>query len=264
MEKINFKKKYGQNFLTDTNLLKAIVADSEVSFNDEVLEIGAGAGALTTHIKDSCKKVVSFEIDKDLEALLKDKFESCTNVHLRFEDVMKVSTQNIDALFDKEYRVIANLPYYITTPILFKFLEESKKLISMTIMVQKEVAEKIIAEPKNSNYGILSVMVQHYTNAKITRIVKKQMFTPQPKVDSAIIVLKRKQVNFDANFKNFVQTAFAMRRKTLVNNLSKLYSKSLIEDVLQLSGYNKNIRAEELSPVELEKLFRNYFDKISP
>ena len=262
MEKINFKKKYGQNFLSDTNLLKAIVNDSGVTVKDEVLEIGAGAGALTTIIAPNCLKLISFEIDLELEELLKEKTKDFNNVQLIFNDIMKVKTKDIDSLFANSYKMIANLPYYITSPIIFKFLEESTKLSSMTIMVQKEVAEKLVAQKSSSNYGVLTVMANHYADIKIARIVGKQMFRPVPKVDSAIVLLKRKQVPFNEGFRTFVKTAFSNRRKTLLNNLSALYSKSLIQQVFENLGCNVSSRAEELSVLDFEKLF-SAFDKIT-
>lgn len=258
MEKIKFKKKYGQNFLSDTNLLKAIVADSSITNQDEVLEIGAGAGALTSCLANCCKKLVSFEIDKSLENILQEKLKEFNNVNLIFADIMEIQTKNIEKYFNGKYKIVANLPYYITSPIIFKFLEESKNLISMTIMVQKEVGEKMIAKPHSQNYGILTVMVNHYAKVKIARIVKKQMFTPQPKVDSCIVNLQLKNVLYDKNFKRFVQTAFSMRRKTLLNNLSKLYLKTKIESVLVQNSLNLNVRAEELTIEQFEKLYQDF------
>ncbi len=258
MEKIKFKKKYGQNFLSDTNLLKAIVADSSITNQDEVLEIGAGAGALTSCLANSCKKLVSFEIDKSLENILQEKLKEFNNVKLIFADIMEIQTKDIEKYFNGKYKIVANLPYYITSPIIFKFLEESKNLISMTIMVQKEVGEKMIAKPHSQNYGILTVMVNHYAKVKIARIVKKQMFTPPPKVDSCIVNLQLKNVLYDENFKRFVQTAFSMRRKTLLNNLSKLYLKTKIESVLVQNSLNLNVRAEELTIEQFEKLYQDF------
>lgn len=262
MEKINFKKKYGQNFLSDTNLLKAIVADSSLMQSDEVLEIGAGAGALTKIIAKNCQKLISYEIDEELKPVLENNLSEFNNIKLIFSDIMKINIKDIEKDFSGKYKIIANLPYYITTPIIFKFLEETDRVESLTIMVQKEVAEKILAKPKSSSYGILSVMCNYFTTPKISRIVKKQMFTPMPKVDSAIVVMKRKTVPYSEGFKKFVQSAFSMRRKTLVNNLLSLYPKNVIEDVLINSGYKLSVRAEELSEGEFENLFK-IFDKKS-
>lgn len=262
MEKINFKKKYGQNFLSDTNLLKAIVADSSLAPTDEVLEIGAGAGALTKIIAKNCKKLISYEIDEELKPVLENNLLEFNNIKLIFSDIMKNNISDIEKDFSGKYKLIANLPYYITTPIIFKFLEETDRVESLTIMVQKEVAEKILATSRSSNYGILSVMCNYFTTPKISRIVKKQMFTPMPKVDSAIVVMKRKAVPYNEGFKKFVQSAFSMRRKTLVNNLLALYPKNVIEEVLTNSGYKLSVRAEELSEAEFESLFK-IFDKKS-
>lgn len=147
-----FKKKFGQNFLTDKNLLNAICQDAQVSENDDVLEIGAGAGALTQALSQNAKKVVSYEIDKDLENHLLNL--ELNNVKFVFGDIMNYSIEEIEKDFEGEYKMIANLPYYITTPIIFKFLNNSKKIKSLTIMVQKEVAERIVADANGKDYGV--------------------------------------------------------------------------------------------------------------
>ena len=185
----NFKKKFGQNFLTDKNLLHAIVQDAEISQDDVVLEIGAGAGALTKELSLAAKKVFAYEVDQELkETLLALQLK---NVDFIFADFMKADLKEYDK-FDG-IKVVANLPYYITTPIIFKLIDEAKNLKSITIMVQKEVAERIVAQKGGKDYGILSVIMAFYGDAKITRIVKRQMFTPAPNVDSAVVNIKIKQ-----------------------------------------------------------------------
>ena len=216
-----FKKKFGQNFISDTNLLNAICDDAQVTEQDEVLEIGAGAGALTEAISKKAKKVVSYEIDTSLQDHLLGL--NLDNVKFVFGDVMNFSLQDIEKDFEGQYKMIANLPYYITTPIIFKFLNDSKKISSLTIMVQKEVAERIVAGVGGKDYGILSIMTAFYGEAKIDRIVNRKMFYPQPNVDSAVVTIKinrEKYKNIDGNkFYNFIKSAFSMRRKTLKNNL---------------------------------------------
>lgn len=257
----NFKKKFGQNFISDKNLLSAIFRDSEATKDDEVLEIGAGAGALTQVISQNAKKVVSFEIDKDLKDLLLGL--NLSNVDFVFDDVMKFSTKEIDDMFDGNYKLIANLPYYITTPIIFKFLIESQKLESLCVMVQKEVAERMVAGHGGKDYGILSIMIDFYGSAKITRIVDRKNFYPVPNVDSAIVVInvdrdKHKNIDGDRFFR-FIQTCFSMRRKTLKNNLSKLGIES--DKILNLPSNLLSARPETLSISEFIDIYAKIFYK---
>lgn len=257
-ESFEFNKNFGQNFISDKNLLNAIVSDSGISFNDNVLEIGAGAGTLTTAISAKAKRVVSFEIDKKLTEYLTAKFADCANVKVIFQDALKTPIDEISAHFQGEdFHIIANLPYYITTPLIFKFLEETTKVLSITVMVQKEVAEKIVAKAGEKNYGITSAILQYYFTCKKTRIVGKKMFTPPPKVDSAVITMRRKtDVPFDANFSNFVRKIFAMKRKTIVNNLSSAgFEKGKIISALGDVNIAENARAETLDFGTIRQLF---------
>ena len=157
MKNFNFKKKYGQNFLNDKNLLLSICNDANLTSKDEVLEIGAGMGALTIPLSKTAKKVVAYEIDQELKEILLDL--NLPNVAFYFEDILKKDTLKIEQDFSDKYKLVANLPYYITTPLIFKFLKESVKLSSMTIMVQKEVGERIVAKVGDKNYGALSVHI---------------------------------------------------------------------------------------------------------
>lgn len=245
----NFKKKYGQNFLTDKNLLNAIVRDAGIKKDDFVVEIGAGAGALTEVLSQNAREVLAFEIDEELrETLLSLQLK---NVNFRFEDFMKVDLSELN----EPFKVVANLPYYITTPIIFKLLEETEKLLSLTIMVQKEVAERMVAKP-SGDYGLLSVMLAFYGEAKITRIVKRNMFHPEPNVDSAVVTLEI-QKKFDVDkkkFYNFVKTAFSMRRKTLLNNLSTLYDKEKLKRVFGEEFLKR--RAETLTIEEFVEAYK--------
>lgn len=245
----NFKKKYGQNFLTDKNLLNAIVRDAGINKDDFVVEIGAGAGALTEVLSQNAREVLAFEIDEELrETLLSLQLK---NVNFRFEDFMKVDLSELN----EPFKVVANLPYYITTPIIFKLLEETEKLLSLTIMVQKEVAERMVAKP-SGDYGLLSVMLAFYGEAKITRIVKRNMFQPEPNVDSAVVTLEiQKRFDIDKKkFYNFVKTAFSMRRKTLLNNLSTLYDKEKLKRVFGEEFLKR--RAETLTIEEFVEAYK--------
>ena len=257
----NFKKKFGQNFITDKNLLSAIVDDAEIDKSDEVLEIGAGAGTLTKEISNRAKKVISYEIDKDLESYLLGL--KLNNVNFIFKDIMKENLLEIENYFEDGYKLIANLPYYITTPIIFKFLKNSKKLKSLTIMVQKEVAKRIVATKGEKDYGILTIMINFYGNAKITRNVNRKMFYPEPNVDSAVIRIdidREKYKNIDDDkFYSFVQSCFSMRRKTLKNNLehSNLKLKIKIDNLPQSI---LSLRAENLSFDDFVNIYLKIFE----
>lgn len=254
MENFNFKKKFGQNFISDTNLLMAIASDAGIEKDDEVLEIGAGAGSLTQILSSRAKKVVAFEIDKDLIDTLTSL--NLPNVEFVFGDFMDAKMSDVDAKFSGKFKVVANLPYYITTPIIFKLLEESKKIESLTIMVQKEVAERVCAKVGGKDYGILTVMANFYGTPKITRIIGRQMFHPVPNVDSALlhISLENKFPNVDSTaFSKFVKNCFSMRRKTLLNNLSSAFSKEKLKTTFDEKTLSR--RAETLTLEEFVAMF---------
>lgn len=256
MKDFETKKKYGQNFLTDGNLLEAICGDADLDTNDEVLEIGAGMGTLTEKISNHAKKVVSYEIDKDLIELLQKKEKN--NIKFKFCDVLDVALEEIEKDFGDKYKIVANIPYYITTPLIFKFLGKSKRVTSMTIMVQKEVAERIVAKEGDKNYGVLSVCCSLFGKSEIKRIVKRNMFHPAPNVDSAIVRIDVKNDEIDEGLIEFVKNIFAMRRKTLLNNISSAYGIS--KDRLQELNYDLTKRAESLSIEEIKKLYSSFKD----
>lgn len=245
-----FKKKFGQNFITDKNLLNAIANDAQIE-NCQVLEIGAGAGTLTQVLNDRAEFVHSYEIDLDLkEHLLSLKLNK---TKFFFEDIMKLPLEKIESDFS-HYKLVANLPYYITSPLIFKFIK-SHKLDSMTIMVQKEVAQRLCAKENGKDYGLLSIMTAFYGEAKITRIVGKDNFYPKPKVDSAVVNIKidRKYRDVDEDkFYDLVQNLFSMRRKTIRNNLAKNYKfliAKLDEDLLSK-------RSEQLSLAQIIDIYK--------
>ena len=254
----NFKKKFGQNFIYDKNLLSAIVEDGQIDGGD-VLEIGAGAGTLTSQISQKANRVVSYEIDKDLEANLVSL--GLKNVKFVFDDVMKFDVEQIESDFDEKYKIIANLPYYITTPIIFKFLNGSNKVESLTLMVQKEVAQRMTAKVGTKDYGVLSVMINFFGKATITRIVDRKMFYPVPNVDSAVVRIdidREKYKNIDSQkFFRFIQACFSMRRKTLRNNLSKLENN---EKMKEIDEAILSKRAETLSLEEFIQIFNVFFE----
>ena len=259
----NFTKKFGQNFIFDTNLLNSIVVSAGLSKDDEVLEIGTGAGTLTSIIANNVKRVETYEIDNNLREYITDKFANVLNVKLNFEDIMNVKTKLIDEKFENGYHMIANLPYYITTPIIFKFLEESEKIKSLTIMVQLEVAERLVAREGTADYGAITASIATMGEVKIIKKISRHMFTPSPNVDSAIVQIKLNPNKFEIKDKDIlrkvIKSAFAMRRKTLANNLKQSFSFSQdeIAEMLNKLGFNPVVRGEALSAkafVELANL----------
>lgn len=263
MENFEFKKKFGQNFLSDKNLLAQIVEKSGTMSDDVVVEIGAGRGALTEVLSKTAKRVISFEIDEELFSFLTEKFEG-SNVELVFEDVMKVSDEKLNEIIGGKFKLVANLPYYVTSPILTRFLQ-NENLVSATVMVQEEVADRIIAKPKNKDYGVLTVMCQMFGDAKKVLRVNRKMFYPVPNVDSAVVRIDKfaeKKQDF-ADFIAFVKRAFSMRRKKLSANLeTQKLKKAEIEKLLVDNGFSPLCRAEELSIEEFEKVYALILDKI--
>ncbi|MBE5746305.1 MAG: ribosomal RNA small subunit methyltransferase A [Clostridiales bacterium] len=259
MEKVNYKKQFGQNFIYDTNLLKAIVEDAMVTNDDEVLEIGVGVGSLTKEICKKAKKVVSYEIDKSLEKHIKENLKEFNNHTLIFNDILEVDNAEIKTHFNKNFKIVANLPYYITTPIIFKFLEGNFNLESLTIMVQKEVGERICSKENSKDYGILSVMLQTYANCKVVRQINRKMFTPSPNVDSCLVKIdldfNKYNITNKEKYREFIKQCFSMRRKTLVNNLKSYVEKEKLIKALNKLTLNENIRSEQISIEKLVELF---------
>lgn len=258
-----FDKRLGQNFITDANLLKAIVNGSGIGSSDTVVEIGTGAGTLTREIAKAAKKVISYEIDEALKPVLGFTLEGLDNVELRFYDILKRDLAEEEKSLGDEYFLIANLPYYITTPLILTFLENSKKLKSMTVMVQKEVADRLCAKPGSKDYGSLTVAVDYRGGAKITRHVSRKMFYPVPNVDSAVVRIdverNKYPVTDEAFFIKLYRSAFAMRRKTLLNNLLASFdiTKEQALTALSQSGFSENLRGETLSAADFVKLSNN-------
>ncbi len=247
-----FKKALGQNFLSDKNLLKSLVALTPINENSRILEIGLGKGGLTEVLISQAKQVVGYEIDKELIPILSEKFADKNNFKLVFADGLKTDIKQIENDFEFErFSVIANIPYYITSPLIFKFLEETNNVDFIAVMIQKEVAQRIVANKSTDNYGALSVICQYHADCKIKKIVSKKMFFPVPKVDSVFIVLEKNKL-FDFEYSFLVRTSFAMRRKTLMNNLASGYklSKEVLSDIFKKLELNENVRAENLSPAE--------------
>lgn len=261
----HFNKRYGQNFISDNNLLDAIVEDAQITEEDTVLEIGAGAGTLTKRLSCKAKKVVSYEIDKNLVGILYENLAEVSNVELRFMDFMKDDPKKLREEF-KDAKVVANLPYYITTPVIMRLLEDGIGQ-SITVMVQKEVADRLSAEPSTKDYSAITVKVKMLGGAVTTRKVLRNMFYPMPNVDSAVIRINRNPIYLGVNEKytdKVVKTSFLMRRKTLVNNLVGLgFTKEELADTLTDMGIDVNARGETLSPEQFVDLSDRLYAKKS-
>jgi len=246
--KFKFNKRFGQNFISDKNLLSAIVADAGITGSDTVVEVGAGAGALTLELARVANKVVSYEIDTALTDVLNDRLDGIQNAELVFADVMKESADEILARTGGVFKVVANLPYYITTPIIFKFLDLPVQ--SITVLVQKEVAYRMCASAGTAEYGVLTVGIAVFGTAKITRQVKRQMFYPVPDVDSALVTIvpdNRLDKSTRSELKELARLAFAMRRKTLYNNLKGKYGAERAARAIESAGLPADVRGEMLT-----------------
>ncbi|MEK5096125.1 16S rRNA (adenine(1518)-N(6)/adenine(1519)-N(6))-dimethyltransferase RsmA [Bacillus sp. FSL W8-0848] len=263
----SFKKSLGQNFLIDTNILDRIVDHAGVTERTGVIEIGPGIGALTEQLAKRAKKVAAFEIDQRLLPILKDTLAPYDNVTVIHQDVLKA---DVKAVMDEQFQdcdevmVVANLPYYVTTPIIMKFLEENLPLKGIVVMLQKEVADRMAAKPSSKEYGSLSIAVQFYTEPKTVMGVPKTVFVPQPNVDSAVIKLTLREapavaVKDESFFFQVVRASFAQRRKTLLNNLfnnlpNGKEKKADIEKALRDSQIDGKRRGESLSIEEFAVL----------
>ncbi|AMA62236.1 MAG: 16S rRNA (adenine(1518)-N(6)/adenine(1519)-N(6))-dimethyltransferase RsmA [Kurthia gibsonii] len=263
----SFKKSLGQNFLIDPNILRNIVGHADLTKDSAAIEVGPGIGALTEHLARQAGKVVSFEIDQRLLPVLEDTLSPYDNVEIIHSDILKANVKEvIDTQLAgyEDIMVVANLPYYVTTPILMKLLMEGLPLRGMVVMMQKEVADRISAKPGTKAYGSLSIAVQYYMQAEIAMIVPKTVFMPQPNVDSAVLRLIRHdappvQVKDEDFFFTVTKAAFAQRRKTLLNNLQSQLpnGKARKEEILvalEEAGIEPTRRGETLSIEEFGKL----------
>lgn len=237
------KKSLGQNFIMDTNILQSIVHSAEVDADTAVIEVGPGIGALTEQLAKRAGKVCAFEIDGRLLPLLEETLSAYANVHILHQDILEADLKETIEKHLAGYKrvsVVANLPYYITTPIILKFLESGIQLKHMVMMLQKEVADRIAAKPGTKEYGSLSIAVQYYAQSSIEKIVPRTVFIPQPNVDSAVLKLTIRenppvQVEDEAFFFRVVKASFAQRRKTLLNNLQhNLTGKDKKEELIHI------------------------------
>ena len=265
VQKHNFKfsKSLGQNFLIDTNVIDRILEGARVQEGDYVIEVGPGIGTLTKEMGRTAEKVVAIEIDKTLIPILEETLADFPNIEVINQDILKVDVQELvkAKLNGGPVKLIANLPYYITTPIVMKFLEEDIPVTDIVVMVQKEVADRMNAQPNSKDYGALSVAVQYYCDTEIVAKAPRHMFMPQPNVDSTVIglhVREEKKYNVDNEdiFFKTVKASFGQRRKTLLNSLGGLgfLSKDQIKLALQEANIDEKRRGETLSIEEFASL----------
>ncbi|EOR26542.1 16S ribosomal RNA methyltransferase KsgA/Dim1 family protein [Clostridium sartagoforme AAU1] len=269
VKKYNFKfsKSLGQNFLIDDSVPKDIVAGAEVNEDDLVIEIGPGVGTLTAQLLNKAKRVVAIELDSDLIPILSKEIGDNPKFTLIHNDALKVNFNEI--IGDEEsVKLVANLPYYVTTPIILKLLKEDYKFKSLTIMIQKEVAERMNAEPGNKDYGSLSLLVQYYCDTKIVRKVAPQCFIPRPKVDSIVIRLDKLtepkvSVKSEKLFFDIIRSSFNMRRKTLWNGVKNIgLSKEKLELAFNEADIDPKRRGETLSIQEFAVLSDKIYEKM--
>lgn len=260
-----FQKRFGQNFLIDSNILENIVSAANITKEDFVLEIGPGIGTMTQYLCESARQVLAVEIDKMLIPILEDTLSEYDNVEVINQDVLKVDIKSLveEKNNGRPIKVVANLPYYITTPIIMGLFESKVPIESITIMVQKEVADRMQTGPGSKDYGALSLAVQYYAEAKVMLNVSATCFMPRPNVDSAVIKLTRHQespveVKDESLMFRIIKASFNQRRKTLVNGLknsSELdFSKEEITEAIKSIGKEENIRGEKLTLEEFAKL----------
>ena len=263
--KFNFQKKFGQNFLIDTRILEEIIDAAQITKDDFVLEIGPGIGTMTQYLCEAAREVVAVEIDTNLIPILQDTLKEYDNVEVLNQDILKVDINKLahEKNEDRPIKVVANLPYYITTPIIMGLFESHVPIDSITIMVQKEVADRMQVGPGTKDYGALSLAVQYYAKPEIVVNVPPSCFMPQPKVGSAVIRLTRHEnppVDVDNEKLMFqvIRASFNQRRKTLANGLNNFGSFSMGKEEIQKSieelGVPVNIRGEALSLEQFAKL----------
>lgn len=255
----SFKKQFGQNFISDTNLLKSIVALAGVDATVSVLEIGCGAGTLTRELAFAAKRVVSYEIDTKLQPVLAETLAGIDNAEVVFRDFMKEDLHAVEAELG-DYTVVANIPYYITSPLVMRFIEEATRVRSLVIMVQDDVAKRFCAQPDSAEYGAITAAIARRASARIVKSVPRTMFHPVPNVDSAVVRLdfikNRIPVKSAKCYRDTVRAAFLSRRKTLENNLVNAFSltREQAQDALKKAHVPEKTRGEALSPQQLAQL----------
>ncbi len=260
-----FEKKFGQNFLTDGNLLSAIAAESGAG-EFPCVEVGCGAGTLTRKLAEISPRVVGYEIDTRLAEILSETLGDFPNAEVRYGDFMDADLASLEEELG-EYVVCANLPYYVTTPVLMRFLEEGTRVRALTVMVQEEVAERLVSRPGSPEYGAVTVAVNLAGSARILRRVNRKMFLPPPNVDSAVVRIDvnpdKRKIFADETIRKLARCAFAMRRKTLANNISSAFGipKERAGQAIAACGFSESVRGERLSAEDFVRLARALEEK---
>lgn len=269
----SFKKSLGQNFIVDVNILENMIQKSGITKRSGVIEIGPGIGALTEQLAIHAQKVVAYEIDQRLLPILSHTLSGYHNVQIIHEDILEA---NVVEMIQRQFKditdihIVANLPYYITTPILLKLLEDQLPISSITIMIQKEVAERMASKPNEKSYGSLTIAVQYYTTAEMIMDVPRTVFMPQPNVTSTVLKLTKHseppvKVHNEPYFFNIVRACFVHRRKTIRNNLISHFKNSFnqenITTILDQVNIDSKRRGESLSMVEFAKLANAFYEK---
>lgn len=264
-EEFRIKKHFGQNFLVDKNILEKIVTEAGIDPETDVIEIGPGVGALTEYLLSRARRLLAYEIDKDLIPILKKNFSGDARFILLHQDILDAKVdEDIERFLpeSKKLVVVANLPYYITTPILMRFLETSKIVTKMVFMMQSEVADRVTSRPSTKDYNALSVIINYRAETRILFPVPRSVFIPHPNVDSAVVEIRVRD-HFpekpadESRFFRFVHECFVQRRKTLVNNLRQAlpdWPRSEIENLLAECGLDLNVRAEALETSDFIRL----------
>lgn len=260
------KKQYGQNFLLDDNILKNIVKSAELKKDTNVIEIGPGLGFLTNYLQQATTNVLCYEID---EQMVEHLNELNYNISIINDDFLKRNlNKDFKNIFDNSNNItlVANLPYYITTPILLKVLEETTRIDKMIVMMQTEVAKRLCGKPSAKDYNALSVLIQYFTNPRIIFNVSPKSFFPEPNVESSVVMIEKKEEplleveNLDF-FLKFNRNIFAQRRKTLYNNIQKAYNydKGLIKKIIKENNLDESVRSEELDVSQIVKLANDFY-----
>lgn len=260
------KKQYGQNFLLDDNILKNIVKSAELKKDTNVIEIGPGLGFLTNYLQQATTNVLCYEID---EQMVEHLNELNYNISIINDDFLKRNlNKDFKNIFDNSNNItlVANLPYYITTPILLKVLEETTRIDKMIVMMQTEVAKRLCGKPSTKDYNALSVLIQYFTNPRIIFNVSPKSFFPEPNVESSVVMIEKKEEpllevkNLDF-FLKFNRNIFSQRRKTLYNNIQKAYNydKELIKKIIKENNLDESVRSEELDVSQIVKLSNDFY-----
>lgn len=257
----NFKKKFGQNFIIDENIIKSIITKSDIDENTLVIEIGVGAGALTIGLSQFAKNVLCYEIDETLKQVLDVTLKNEKNVDIIYKDFLQADIKNDIKKYEyKKIYVIANLPYYITTPIIMQIIESKIDVDKIVVMVQKEVGDRFKARPNTKDYNSLSVFLNYYFDIKKLLDVSRNVFMPKPNVDSIVVEFKKKENIYKVKNEDFffrlIRDSFVQKRKTIRNNL-KGYDLDKIETVLKKHNFDLSVRAEQL-PIEVFVELANY------